>query len=62
MDDRTVEYMAEVVRNALENYAHGRRAFALQQLETLVGEHGYASDAEKWWLTRCLKVKDHDSI
>lgn len=39
----------QVVRTALDNFAHGRREFALQQLEALVGYGPGCSQAMRFW-------------
>lgn len=45
MDQET----ASLLKNVLDNFSHGRRVFALEQLEAAVGHHDAASQSMKFF-------------
>lgn len=48
--------MAQIVESALANFSHGRRVFALQQLEALVQwEHAPAASESMAYLERKIE-------
>lgn len=58
------EEVLQVVRNALDNFSHGRRIFAMQQLEALTDfDAGLNIPPSLWveWLEgRCMMPRGHD--
>ena len=58
--EESAAQVKSVVRSALMNFAHGRRVFALQQLEALVGEGPWCSETMAWIEGRCLLRKGHE--